>query len=77
MGIRTPRKSNPISEMFSSYRPSDYKGLIDEFLAAEQAGKVAARGYEAPAPSSSWLESLVFVIILVSVSVLYFVLSKN
>ncbi|KAI9785108.1 MAG: hypothetical protein M1816_000519 [Peltula sp. TS41687] len=32
LGIKTNRKSNPISEMFSSYRPSDYKGLIDEYL---------------------------------------------
>ncbi|KAL8727153.1 MAG: hypothetical protein Q9166_006249 [cf. Caloplaca sp. 2 TL-2023] len=32
LGIKTNRKRNPISEMFSSYRPSDYNGLIDEYL---------------------------------------------
>lgn len=34
LGIRTNRKGNFISEMFSSYRPSDYRGLIDEYLKA-------------------------------------------
>ncbi|KAI9819301.1 MAG: hypothetical protein M1827_007458 [Pycnora praestabilis] len=32
LGIKTNRKSNPFSEMFCSYRPSDYKGMIDEYL---------------------------------------------
>lgn len=32
LGIKTNRKGNFISEMFSSYRPSDYRGLIDEYL---------------------------------------------
>ena len=35
LGIKTNRKSNPISEMFATYRPRDYRGLIDEFLKAE------------------------------------------
>ncbi|KAJ4293185.1 hypothetical protein N0V90_008467 [Kalmusia sp. IMI 367209] len=35
LGIRTKRKSNPISEMFTPYKPSDYNGLIDEFLVAQ------------------------------------------
>lgn len=34
LGIKTNRKGNFISEMFSSYRPSDYRGLIDEYLKA-------------------------------------------
>ncbi|KAI4232033.1 MAG: hypothetical protein LQ349_005243 [Xanthoria aureola] len=34
LGIKTNRKSNPITEMFASYRPQDYNGLIDEYLAA-------------------------------------------
>ncbi|KAL9613791.1 MAG: hypothetical protein Q9167_001682 [Letrouitia subvulpina] len=36
LGIKTARKSNPISEMFTSYRPSDYDGLIDEYLQASK-----------------------------------------
>ncbi|KAL2802401.1 putative dimethylaniline monooxygenase [Aspergillus granulosus] len=36
LGINTKRKSNPISEMFASYRPRDWKGLIPEFLEAEK-----------------------------------------
>lgn len=35
LGIRTQRKSNPILEMFAPYRPSDYKGLVEEFLEAQ------------------------------------------
>ncbi|KAJ9664379.1 hypothetical protein H2198_000308 [Neophaeococcomyces mojaviensis] len=31
IGVRTNRKSNPISEMFSTYKPRDYKGIIDEY----------------------------------------------
>lgn len=34
MGIKTNRKSNPITEAFASYRPRDHNGLIDEYLAA-------------------------------------------
>ncbi|KAH8698988.1 putative monooxygenase [Talaromyces proteolyticus] len=36
LGINTRRKSNPISEMFTPYRPSDYDGLIKEFLQAQR-----------------------------------------
>lgn len=36
LGINTRRKSNPISEMFAPYRPSDYNGLINEFLLAQR-----------------------------------------
>ncbi|KAL9060510.1 MAG: hypothetical protein Q9206_001014 [Seirophora lacunosa] len=36
LGVRTKRKGNFFMEMFSPYRPSDYNGLIDEFLAAER-----------------------------------------
>lgn len=35
LGLNTNRKSNPFSEMFASYRPSDWKGFIPEFLEAE------------------------------------------
>ncbi|CAG8960046.1 hypothetical protein HYFRA_00013234 [Hymenoscyphus fraxineus] len=46
LGIKTNRKGNPISEMFSPYRPRDYRGLIDEFLAAqERDGKVKLNGH--------------------------------
>lgn len=44
LGIRTNRKSNPISEMFTPYRPSDYNGLIDEFLQAQQGKKEKGSG---------------------------------
>ncbi len=37
LGIKTNRKSNPISEMFSTYRPRDYRGLIDEYLRVRRA----------------------------------------
>ena len=37
LGIKTNRKSNPISEMFATYRPRDYRGLIDEYLGAKRA----------------------------------------
>ncbi|KAL8757681.1 MAG: hypothetical protein Q9184_004142 [Pyrenodesmia sp. 2 TL-2023] len=36
LGIKTNRKSNILSEMFSPYKPSDYNGLLDEFHAAEK-----------------------------------------
>ncbi|KAL8873418.1 MAG: hypothetical protein Q9174_001113 [Haloplaca sp. 1 TL-2023] len=36
LGIRTKRKSNPFSEMFIPYRPSDYNGLLAEFYEAEK-----------------------------------------
>ncbi len=36
LGIKTNRKSNPVSEMFTPYRPRDYRGLIDEFLEVEE-----------------------------------------
>ncbi|KAL9579066.1 MAG: hypothetical protein Q9203_006857, partial [Teloschistes exilis] len=34
LGIRTRRKKNAVLEMFQPYRPSDYRGLIEEYLAA-------------------------------------------
>ncbi|KIX09420.1 uncharacterized protein Z518_00500 [Rhinocladiella mackenziei CBS 650.93] len=36
LGIKPNRKSNPISEMFSTYRPRDYKGILDEYCAAQK-----------------------------------------
>uniref|UniRef100_A0A8H7K9T4 FAD/NAD(P)-binding domain-containing protein n=1 Tax=Bionectria ochroleuca TaxID=29856 RepID=A0A8H7K9T4_BIOOC len=39
LGIKTARKSNPFSEAFVRYKPSDYRGLIDEFLAAQNKDK--------------------------------------
>ncbi|KAJ8107958.1 hypothetical protein ONZ43_g6571 [Nemania bipapillata] len=36
LGIKSSRKSNPFSEMFVRYKPSDYKGMIDEFLAGQK-----------------------------------------
>ncbi|ETN44956.1 uncharacterized protein HMPREF1541_09831 [Cyphellophora europaea CBS 101466] len=33
LGVRVNRKSNPISEMLATYRPRDYRGLIDEYRA--------------------------------------------
>ncbi|KAK8037939.1 hypothetical protein PG994_014706 [Apiospora phragmitis] len=35
LGIRPARKSDPFSEMFVRYKPRDYKGLVNEFLAAQ------------------------------------------
>ncbi|KAL8852237.1 MAG: hypothetical protein Q9221_002839 [Calogaya cf. arnoldii] len=35
-GNKTNRKSNQITEMFASYRPRDYNGLTDEYLAASR-----------------------------------------
>lgn len=32
LGINSSRKANPIAEMLSTYCPSDYNGLIDEYL---------------------------------------------
>ena len=37
LGVKVNRKSNPFSEMFLPYRPSDYRGLVGEFLQAEAA----------------------------------------
>ncbi|KAL8639971.1 MAG: hypothetical protein Q9228_003057 [Teloschistes exilis] len=37
LGIRTQRKKNAVLEMFQPYRPSDYRGLIEEYLAANPA----------------------------------------
>lgn len=39
LGLNTSRKSNPFSEMFLPYRPSDWRGLISEFLEAEKKGQ--------------------------------------
>ncbi|KAH8704704.1 putative monooxygenase [Talaromyces proteolyticus] len=36
LGINPNRKCNPIAEMFSTYVPSDYKGLIDEYLHTQE-----------------------------------------
>ena len=33
-----------ITEMFSTYRPSDWRGLIDEFLAVEDRRQVNGNG---------------------------------
>ena len=33
LGLKVNRKSNPLAEMFTPYRPVDYRGLIDEYLA--------------------------------------------
>lgn len=37
LGIRTQRKKNAVLEMFQPYQPSDYRGLIEEYLAANPA----------------------------------------
>jgi len=41
LGIKTNRKSNILAEMCSPYRPSDYRGLVDEYLAAEMRAGMA------------------------------------
>ena len=33
LGLKVNRKSNPITEMFTPYKPVEYKGLVDEYLA--------------------------------------------
>lgn len=41
LGIKTARKGNWFSEMFVRYKPSDYKGMQEEFLNAQRAqGKI-------------------------------------
>ncbi|KAJ1337157.1 dimethylaniline monooxygenase (N-oxide forming) [Microdochium nivale] len=34
LGIKSRRKGNPVSELFSPYRPEDFNGFIDEYLAS-------------------------------------------
>ncbi|KAK6859159.1 cofactor FMO1 FAD enzyme [Apiospora arundinis] len=36
LGVRPARKSDPFSEMFIRYKPRDYRGLVSEFLAAQE-----------------------------------------
>jgi len=36
LGIKTNRKKNWFQEMFVRYKPSDYRGLVDEFLATQR-----------------------------------------
>lgn len=43
LGIRTQRKKNMVLEMFQPYRPSDYRGLIEEYLAANPAAGCQGR----------------------------------
>ena len=43
LGIRTQRKKNAVFEMFQPYRPSDYRGLIEEYLAANPAARRQGR----------------------------------
>lgn len=33
LGLNPHRKSNFLAEMFVRYRPSDYRGILDEYLA--------------------------------------------
>lgn len=39
LGIESYRKNNPISELFSPYKPEDFDGFVDEYLANQQAQK--------------------------------------
>ncbi|KAJ9271357.1 hypothetical protein DTO212C5_2707 [Paecilomyces variotii] len=38
LGINSRRKKNPIAEIFSPYRPEDFNGFVDEYLAAQNGG---------------------------------------
>ena len=40
LGLNPNRKSNVLAEMFAPYRPSDYCGLLDEYLSSK--GKKAS-----------------------------------
>ncbi|RDW80311.1 hypothetical protein BP6252_04949 [Coleophoma cylindrospora] len=44
LGLNTNRKSNMITEMFTPYRPSDWRGLISEYLAVEKKRQVNGNG---------------------------------
>ncbi|KID93457.1 hypothetical protein MAJ_10579, partial [Metarhizium majus ARSEF 297] len=44
LGLNTNRKANAISEMFTPYRPSDWRGLISEYLAVEKKLQVNGSG---------------------------------
>ena len=48
LGIKTNRKSNIFSEMFVSYRPSDYRGLLDEFYKGERKRMAPSALLESP-----------------------------
>ncbi|OJJ42249.1 hypothetical protein ASPZODRAFT_77332 [Penicilliopsis zonata CBS 506.65] len=39
LGLKSRRKSNPISEFFSPYSPRDFNGFIDEYLQLKQEAK--------------------------------------
>ncbi|KAK8102441.1 hypothetical protein PG984_015587 [Apiospora sp. TS-2023a] len=44
LGLNTNRKPNMIAEMFTPYRPSDWRGLLSEYLAAEEKRRVNGDG---------------------------------
>lgn len=35
LGLNPYRKSNILAELFVRYRPSDYRGLLDEYLSSQ------------------------------------------
>ncbi|XXH00686.1 hypothetical protein Hte_007036 [Hypoxylon texense] len=43
LGLNSRRKSNPISELFSPYKPSDFNGFIDEYLSKKRKSRKAFR----------------------------------
>jgi len=42
LGINSRRKSNPISELFSPYKPEDFNGFVDEYLEKRRREKESA-----------------------------------
>lgn len=47
LGLNPHRKSNFLAEMFVRYRPSDYRGILDEYLALKgRESKEFANGHK-------------------------------
>lgn len=39
-GINSRRKGNAVSELFSPYKPEDFNGFLDEYMAKRQVPKL-------------------------------------
>ncbi|KAL4942553.1 hypothetical protein BDV06DRAFT_235396 [Aspergillus oleicola] len=57
LGINSRRKKNPIAEIFSPYRPEDFDGFIDEYLAAQKGGGAGSRTSKCWRSNDGWIRA--------------------
>ncbi|KAJ5765402.1 dimethylaniline monooxygenase [Penicillium odoratum] len=72
LGINSRRKSNPVAEIFSPYRPEDFNGFIDEYFANQMNSSVSQPAVSTRLSSTLGIFgfSLAFIMILSTIAIM-------